>query len=328
MARPLRLSADGSHMISSLYDKDRPGRPLCTDAASEQHILAAAQLPECLTAADIAANVEQAYGKRFSNSTVRRILKKNGLKHLSPRVVPQLTAQHKADRVQFAKICLRREVVSWRRTLVTDSKYFQTEPKGRPAARWCTPATRGSVARVSHPISVHVYMGISYWGVTKLKFVTGTHKQGSQYINPKTMRPYTGVCGQEYSDVVTQCFKPEGDRLFQQSSKWAGNWQLQQDNARVHTTPQNLALIESIVPGGLFPKWPAHSPDLSPIENLWAWMDRQLHKQGKCSGVEELKTRLQAIWESIRPEQLHALFDSMDDRMKRVGSLNGNHIGY
>ena len=312
-------------------DRPRSGRPTVTDPAAVQNILEAAKLAECKGAAAIAARTQQVSGKLFSPSTVKRVLKANGLKHMRPRLIPLMTAKHKADRVAFAKKCMRRELVSYRQVLITDSKYFLVHPKGSPAASWCTTETRGTVSKVKHSSGVHVYMGISYYGVTKLMYVTSTH-QKSKYINPKTKRLYDGVPGPEYGDVIVQCWKPEGDRLFQKSSKWSGKWKLQQDGARPHTTVQNMALIASVIPRGHFHpgglSWPANSPDLSPIENLWSWMDAELHKQGKISGLPELKERLEAIRERITADHLHALFDSMQGRMKRVIELNGEHTGY
>ena len=312
---------------NSVDDQPRSGRPPTADEATQQHVLKAAQLPECRTAASIAVKTQQNLGKQLSDSTVRSILRRNGFTHKHPKVIPFLTAKQKLNRVKFAKAALRRESVSWRRVMVTDSKYFLLQAKGRPAGRWCTAGTRASVARVKHCIGVHVYMGITYWGTTQLIFVTGTHKQPSKYISPKTKRLFSGVCSQEYKDVVSQHFKPEGDRLFQQSPKWSGNWQLQQDNAPPHKTAQNMDLIASSIPAGHFLAWPANSPDLSPIENLWGWMDTQLHKQDSCKSVDELKQRLESIRKSIPMKQLHALFDGMNARMKRVIELNGGHIG-
>ena len=96
--------------------------------------------------------------------------------------------------------------------MITDSKYFRLHAMGKPAGRWCTPATREVVARPKHTISAHVYMGIAYHGATSLKFVTGTHKQVSKYIDPKTKRPYRGLAQQEYTDVLR-------DHLFQRATK-------------------------------------------------------------------------------------------------------------
>ena len=308
-------------------DQPRSGRPQTADAVAVQHICMAAQLPECTSAADIAANTERALGSKFSPSTVTRILRKQGLQHLRAKVVPMLTASQKLNRLRFAKAALRRELCSWRRVIVTDSKYFRLRAMGRPAGRWCTPATRGIVARHKHNIAAHVYMGVSYHGTTSLKFVTGTHKQVSKYTNPKTKRPHSGVASDEYTDVLRDHFVPEGNRLFQHAGKWAGSWQMQQDNAPPHKTATNMAFITHNVPGGHFLPWPANSPDLSPIENLWAWMDRQLHKHHKCENIEQLKDKLEAVRQSIPASLLHSLFDGMNTRMRSVIEEGGGSIG-
>ena len=131
----------------SINDKPRSGRPQKADAVAEQYICMAAKLPECYSAADIAAKTQQATGLKLSTSSVKRLLRKKGLQHLTAKVVPMLTTAHKQARVRFAKLALRRERCSWRRVLITDSKYFKLHAMGKPAGRWCTPATRGVVAR-------------------------------------------------------------------------------------------------------------------------------------------------------------------------------------
>ena len=84
--------------------------------------------------------------------------------------------------------------------------------------------------------------------------------------------------------MFKQHFIPENNRLFQQSGHWTDNWQLQQDNASAHKTKENMDCIRVNVPGGHFLKWPSNSPDLSPIESLWAWMEQQL---GPREGIKE-----------------------------------------
>ena len=55
-------------------------------------------------------------------------------------------------------------------------------------------------------IATHVYMGICYWGVTKLMFVTGTQKQPSNFVDPKSKCLYVGVGGLEYHEVLSRLF--------------------------------------------------------------------------------------------------------------------------
>ena len=170
-------------------------------------------------------------------------------------------------------------------------------------------------------------MGICYWGATKLKFVTGTSKQKCKHIHPKTKRPRAGVGSDEYNEVLQDFLVPEGNRLFQSAGKYKDKWQLQQDNAPPHKTAQNMAFIKANVAGGHFLSWPAHSPDLSPIENLWAWMDDQLQRHHDPTNIEEMKECLELVRQFIPLFMLHALFDGLDASMRRVIELDGGYIG-
>ena len=93
----------------------------------------------------------------------------------------------------------RTDTVCWRDTMIMDSSIFRMHPMGKPAGSRCTQATRGTVGRPKHSLGVHCYMGMTYWGVTTLKLVTGTHKLAQKYI--KTKRAFAGVGSKEYNDV-------------------------------------------------------------------------------------------------------------------------------
>ena len=220
----------------TVADQPRSGRPSRMTEEANQQALAAAQQEQCRTSAAIAAEVQQQSGLKISTSTVRRFLRQQGLSHLRPRLVPILTAKHIAARLSFARKALRTEIVSWRRVMITDSSIFRLSPMGRPPGRWCTRATRGTVGKPKHSGGVHAYMGMTWWGVTSLKFVTGSDKLPRKYINAKTKQPQLGVGSKEYNDVLQQHLIPEGNRLFQQAGHWSNNWQLQQDNAPAHKT--------------------------------------------------------------------------------------------
>ncbi len=69
--------------------------------------------------------------------------------------------------------------------------------------------------------------------------------------------------------------------------------------------------------------WPACSPDLSPIENVWRILKRKMRQRRPCT-VAHLKTCLQEEWDKITPETLHHLVSSVPKRLLSVVKRNGN----
>uniref|UniRef100_A0A9J7Z6L1 Tc1-like transposase DDE domain-containing protein n=1 Tax=Cyprinus carpio carpio TaxID=630221 RepID=A0A9J7Z6L1_CYPCA len=55
--------------------------------------------------------------------------------------------------------------------------------------------------------------------------------------------------------------------------------------------------------------WPANSPDLNPIENLWGIVKRKM-QYARPKNAEELKATIRATWALITHEQCHRLIDS------------------
>uniref|UniRef100_A0A8C2FU98 Tc1-like transposase DDE domain-containing protein n=1 Tax=Cyprinus carpio TaxID=7962 RepID=A0A8C2FU98_CYPCA len=63
--------------------------------------------------------------------------------------------------------------------------------------------------------------------------------------------------------------------------------------------------------------WPANSPDLNPIENLWDIVKRKL-RDARPNTLDELKAAIEASWASITPQQCHRLIASMPRRIEAV----------
>ena len=73
--------------------------------------------------------------------------------------------------------------------------------------------------------------------------------------------------------------------------------------------------------------WPAQSPDLNPIENLWSTVKRELYPGDKqYTSKAELWDAIQRVCAALRPQDILNLTQSMDDRLFKVVQNNGGYI--
>ncbi len=73
--------------------------------------------------------------------------------------------------------------------------------------------------------------------------------------------------------------------------------------------------------------WPANSPDLNPIENLWVVVKRKMRNK-RPKTADELKATVKETWASITPQQCHKLITSMPRRIEAVIKAKGAPTKY
>ncbi len=99
----------------------------------------------------------------------------------------------------------------------------------------------------------------------------------------------------------------------------------QQDLAPVHTAKGTKSWFNDH--GVTVLDWPANSPDVNPIENLWSIVKRKM-KDTRPNNGDDLKAALKATWASITPEQCHRLIASMPRRIDAVIHAKGGPTKY
>uniref|UniRef100_A0A3B4AC75 Tc1-like transposase DDE domain-containing protein n=1 Tax=Periophthalmus magnuspinnatus TaxID=409849 RepID=A0A3B4AC75_9GOBI len=74
-------------------------------------------------------------------------------------------------------------------------------------------------------------------------------------------------------------------------------------------------------------EWPAQSPDLNPIENLWGDVKNAVY-EAKLRNVNELWNVVKESWSGITAERCHKLVDSMPHRCEAVIKNCGHTTKY
>ena len=76
-------------------------------------------------------------------------------------------------------------------------------------------------------------------------------------------------------------------------------------------------------------QWPACSPDLNPIENIWGILSQRLYCDGRTyHNTTELWEAVSVEWRRIGQETIQNLYNSMSRRMMDVLEANGQRIKY
>jgi DDE superfamily endonuclease len=179
---------------------------------------------------------------------------------------------------------------------------------------------RPTLGQTKHGPSLHVYMGVTKYGTTRLIRVTGGSTKNTRFFGKNKML-LRGVGAEEYRQVVLPALLDDGQRLFAAAGK--RGWILQQDGARIHQPDLCRDYARGRAPGGLLEPWPANSPDLSWIENIWAWMSAELQRKSRCTTADQLWVALNEIWSSISVDMLVPYVEGMPTRLQRCIELSG-----
>ncbi len=130
----------------------------------------------------------------------------------------------------------------------------------------------------------------------------------------------TNVTAPIYQEILEHFMLPSPDQLFKDA-----DFIFQQDLAPAHTAKSTKSWLNDH--GVCVLDWPANSPDLNPIENLWGIVKRKM-RNNRPKNADELKATVKETWASIPPQQCHKLITSMPRRIEAVIKAKGAPTKY
>lgn len=103
---------------------------------------------------------------------------------------------------------------------------------------------------------------------------------------------------------------------------------IQQDNAPAHAAKATKQHFLDYFFGVHIAEWPPHSPDLNPIEHVWAWMKAWIENQpGPRLTGKKLRAAVDSAWQAVPASMLTKLYKSMPRRLAAVIAANGGYTG-
>ena len=294
----------------------RPGAPRKTSAAGDRYIVRTAESETRLPLAELRVQINE----DVSEQTIRRRLHEAGIQKWRAVNRPLLSKKHAAQRLEWAREHRTWTREDWAKVAWSDESAIQKDSDSH--VQW-------------------VFRRQTKDEKYACKNIRGKSRDGTvfqmiwaSFVGDK-LGPIVFVDGKVnsdvYIDVLAKEFIPFIDAL---NADGTSDVVFQRDNASPHTARKTAQFLTDVGHEHHFSVMhsPPNSPDMNPIENLWAHLKTELHRRypdtkyirGSPATVRGvLKARLLDVWWTIGEEVLNSLIDSMPCRVKALIAAKG-----
>lgn len=285
----------------SVVDKHRSGRPRASTSRQDRALRRISLANRKLTSPLLLREWSDECQVNVSSSTVRRRCLQFGLRGCKARNKPLMTDVQRRNRIDWARKHSSWSCKQWEKVLFSDESTFCLF--GNQAHTYVR-RFRGEEFKheclnlsVKHPLKIMVWGCMAASGVGRLHIVDGM------------------VNGAKYITILQKYMVPSAEQLF------PGDFLFQDDNAPCHRSKlvinwKRQNKIKTL-------DWPAQSPDLNPIENLWYKVALEISKRQPTSKRELIESLIAAWNRVVTHDHLIKLVHSMPTRCRQVIKSKG-----
>lgn len=282
------------------------GRPSVVNADLSECIMKEIKINPKKSLRKISKEVSSKTQTAISKNTVQRHLNSQNIFAFSPIKKPLLSKRHVLSRKECASEWITMNENDLKSIIFSDESKFNLFYSDGKVSVWREPGKGLNECYLSPTIkhgggSVMVWACFSYYGPGNLVFIDGT----------------MDAIG--YVDILSRNLQASATKMGLSS------FIFQQDNDPKHTAKLTKKYFERKNIRTLC--WPAQSPDMNPIENLWGLIKTKIAEK-KPKNINELKQIISKEWSELSVSVCQKYAMSFRKRTMALIRAEGKHTKY
>ena len=238
----------------------------------------------------------------ISTTYIKNVLNEEGIFYMKKIAVPPLTAAHMQKRYQFSMTYANLPYQMIPPIIFSDESMVGVDMNKGGIWRYRgSHPPEGFYEKTAHPIQVMVWGAIGPYGYRSPLLWVKVKMDAKKYIS--LLRD---------NNIINNI-----------NARFPSGFVWQQDNAPPHQATETILWLKQNVQKML--DWPAKSPDLNPIEQIWYYI-KSKSKGLRFGSASELFDHLSNVWLNITNEVIHNYYSSFKARCMACAALGGKSL--